>query len=234
MSAPKNLLLLAIDLDATVGDARSVAEFALAAGTEVEVLVVLAPDLGTFGFRPIEQSDAEPPPSFDRTAANATLTSMTTALEALGIVARSRLVSGPTVETIIERADEIDALAIAIIDRQHGLRHRLLMGSVGQSLLKHSHRPVLVVPAAAIGDTETGLLAAIDRMIHVIDRPEVGGDLADLRSAAEAHRNDPESEANRHQLLDRLRDPAHRFETDHPSLVRAINDVAYYLSGMGL
>ncbi len=167
-------------------------------------------------------------------AATTVLGAIAAGFDALGVATNTIVVKGPTIERIIGRSDAIDAALISIIGRRHRLGHRVLMGSVGQGLLKYSHRPVLVVPAAAEGTVDTGLMAAIDQMIHVIDRTEVDDEFVDLRTAAEAKRDDPSSEGTSLQLLARLREAAHHFETDHPALVRAVNDVAYYLSGMGV
>ncbi len=50
MSNLKTMFLLAIDLEATVADARPIAELALASDAEVELLHVVAPAIGSFGL----------------------------------------------------------------------------------------------------------------------------------------------------------------------------------------
>ncbi len=56
---------------------------------------------------------------------------------------------GATLDQILEVADRIDAEVIAVGSHGHGGMHDLLVGSVSKALLKHSARPVLVVPVRA-------------------------------------------------------------------------------------
>jgi nucleotide-binding universal stress UspA family protein len=56
--------------------------------------------------------------------------------------------AGPIGEEILRIADEIDAAVIVLGSRGlHGLE-QLLAGSVSRDVVRHSHRPVLVVPPA--------------------------------------------------------------------------------------
>ncbi len=54
------------------------------------------------------------------------------------------------------------------------------------------------------------------------------------QEAAVAQMADPDSEDQKRDLGLRLRDSIERFESAHPTLIQAINDVSYYLSGSGL
>jgi nucleotide-binding universal stress UspA family protein len=65
--------------------------------------------------------------------------------EAHGVEYDLRLVSGLTVETIIDTADEIDAELIAVGSNRHGAVATAFFGSVSTELLKRCRRPVLVV-----------------------------------------------------------------------------------------
>ena len=56
------------------------------------------------------------------------------------------LVMGPTEDKILEEAERIDAGLIVVGSHGHGKLHHLLLGSVSEHLLKHSPRPVVVVP----------------------------------------------------------------------------------------
>ncbi len=149
------------------------------------------------------------------------------------------LTAGPVVDTILATAAQTNAELIAIIGHKHNVAHRLLLGSVASTILKAANQPVLVLPASAVPEDHPGVETAVDRLLEVIDRPEpglgsdLGNELLNLREAAAELRDEEEGESQetrRTTLLDLL----HRFETDHPSLTRAINDVAYYLSGTGI
>lgn len=61
-----------------------------------------------------------------------------------------KLVAGFDYETILDIADQIDAVLIAVGSNRHGSLGTAFFGSVSRELLKRSNRPVLVVhPAAA-------------------------------------------------------------------------------------
>jgi nucleotide-binding universal stress UspA family protein len=67
-------------------------------------------------------------------------------LEADGLEVLPLLEMGATVECILGVADRVDAAVIAVGTHGHGAMHHLLLGSVSETLLKQSRRPVLVVP----------------------------------------------------------------------------------------
>ncbi len=159
--------------------------------------------------------------------------------EQTGMETVVHLSAGPVVDTILATAAETNAELIAIVGHKHNVAHRLLLGSVASTILKAANQPVLVLPASTAAESHPGVETAVDRLLEVIDRPEpglgsdLGIELLQLREAAAELRDEPDNESQenrRKSLLDVL----HRFETDHPSLTRAINDVAYYLSGTGI
>ena len=160
------------------------------------------------------------------------------ALVERGIEAESRVLAGPPVDVIVATAESVDAGLIVVVGRRHEIDGRIVMGSVTSSLLKVTDRPVLVLPAGA-GPSRPGFTAAVERLLDLIDRPADGNDPDDesrdeLRRAATARLPPPPTEAARRRLDQRLRDALHRFETDHPSLTQAIDDVAHHLSAMGI
>jgi nucleotide-binding universal stress UspA family protein len=55
--------------------------------------------------------------------------------------------SGTVAEEILNQADAIDADLIAMGTHGHGAMYNLLVGSTTKGVLKHSKRPVLLVPA---------------------------------------------------------------------------------------
>lgn len=159
-----------------------------------------------------------------------------------GIDTRTATLVGPPVDVILAEAEAVQAAVIVMIARRHDLHGRPMLDSVTSALLKVVDRPVLVLPSGP-GPARPGFVAAVDRLVDLIDR--TGGDqpdseradefeqLAELRQAA-LDRLPAESEPDRSRLDQRLRDALHRFETDHPTLTAAINDVAYHLSGLGI
>jgi len=58
------------------------------------------------------------------------------------------LVMGQTVEKILDEAERLDASTIVIGSHGHGRLHHLLLGSVSEGVLRHTTRPVVVVPVA--------------------------------------------------------------------------------------
>ena len=63
-----------------------------------------------------------------------------------GIAATALLVQGATVETIVEKASELEVDIIVIGSHGRGAMHQLLMGSVSEGVIRHSRCPILVVP----------------------------------------------------------------------------------------
>jgi len=63
-----------------------------------------------------------------------------------GLEVTPLLLQGPTVETILEEADDINADMIVAGSHGHGMMYDLFVGSVSRELLKKSKRPVLIVP----------------------------------------------------------------------------------------
>ncbi len=72
------------------------------------------------------------------------------------------------------------------------------------------------------------LIGAIDA--HEADEPALG----ELRAAADKQLVEPDHSEQRRDLAGRVKHAVEMFETELVALVRAINDVSYYLSGMGL
>lgn len=67
-------------------------------------------------------------------------------LRKTGLDVTALLVHGPTVETILKEASDLDVDVIVVGSHGRGAMHQLLVGSVSEGLLHKSRRPVLVVP----------------------------------------------------------------------------------------
>ncbi len=63
-----------------------------------------------------------------------------------GLEATALLVHGPTVETILKEASDLDADMIVAGSHGRGAVFQLLVGSVSEGLLRKSRCPVLIVP----------------------------------------------------------------------------------------
>ena len=78
------------------------------------------------------------------------LASLASRLEEEGVQVRPRLLMGPTVEVILDLATEVDAGWIVVASHGRGGLVHLLLGSISEGLVRHSTRPVVVVPARAV------------------------------------------------------------------------------------
>ena len=67
-----------------------------------------------------------------------------------GLKATLREPTGPVVKEILREADRCMADLIVMGTHGHGAMYNLLVGSVTEGVLKHSTRPVLLVPTARI------------------------------------------------------------------------------------
>ena len=63
-----------------------------------------------------------------------------------GLDATALLVHGPTVETILKEASDLDVDMIVVGTHGRGEMHGLLVGSVSKGILQKSIYPVLVIP----------------------------------------------------------------------------------------
>ena len=70
-------------------------------------------------------------------------------LRSEGLDVHSRVIQGPAAETILEEAERLSADLIALGSHGHGAVYHLLLGSVGEGVVKQASCPVLVVPIRA-------------------------------------------------------------------------------------
>jgi nucleotide-binding universal stress UspA family protein len=63
-----------------------------------------------------------------------------------GFNAEAFLVQGPTVDTILERAEHLDADLLVLGSHGHGAAYRALLGSISGGVLHRATVPVLIVP----------------------------------------------------------------------------------------
>ncbi|MDA3038499.1 MAG: universal stress protein [Actinomycetota bacterium] len=227
MPGPRSIMV-AVDLPASANQLASVAELATACGWPVRLVHVAAPASAFIGFD-------EPGGAYDEEARAAKiqresdeLEAMAESLREMGVTTGAAVLTGPTVEVLVKEAEQHNAAMIVLTDYRHRTAHRVVFGSVASSLLKVAPVPVLVVPQGE-GTTDPGLSAAVERLLDVIERQEPTPELTALKIQAEEQLGSgPEPGKGW------MRDGIHHFETDHPSLIRALCDVGYYLSGTGI
>lgn len=92
--------------------------------------------------------------------------------------------------------------------------------------------------------TSPELRDALANLIEAIDEAGPSNDSGQLRQMATDRLDrldrvangvdDAEDEEDHEGPIEALRDALHRFETDHPVLTSAINNVSHYLSGLGI
>lgn len=63
-----------------------------------------------------------------------------------GIKARSDLIHGPVVKTILDEARNFEADLIVVGSQSHGFLYRTFIGSVSDGVLRNSPCPVMIVP----------------------------------------------------------------------------------------
>ena len=142
-------------------------------------------------------------------------------------------------------------------------RHGRPIGICGQApsdypefarfLVEQGIDSISVTPDAAIRTLGTvqdvEYRAAVGRLVEVIDSNGENESTEDLRRAAVgelerqagsdgqammARTAATDEDEERRNPAEYLVDALHRFETDHPLLTKAVNDVSHYLSGMGI
>ncbi len=217
--------LVGIDLPAVPADLDAVAATALVSGWDVVLVHVVEPvhplSFGSAG-------EENPDPDADPRPRETELADAAQALSDRGLtVVTQEVVFGAAVEELLKASQAHECEVISLVARTHDAEHRTVLGSVLSSLLKTADVPVLVLPDPQ--RVKAGA-AAVDQLFDAAERAGTDVDLDAVRQAAAAHRADPEDEEASH----RLRGAIVEVQTDHPALTRAINNVGYYLSGLGM
>lgn len=63
-----------------------------------------------------------------------------------GVQADAFMIQGPTVEKIIEESKRLKAEYVVMGSHGHGALYDLVVGSVSEGVMRHSPRPVVIVP----------------------------------------------------------------------------------------
>lgn len=222
-------ILIGFDEQTSMDELDPVVEMVKATGWKVHLLYVTAPDLADVeGVGDGSEASDEPA---ERLAA------CVDRLLDDGIDAEPHVIDGPVIETILGCADEWQAETIVVVGRTHPVGDRAALGSTASALLRIADRPVLVIPAVAVADrgllAEQGYRSSLEQLVELLERTGAEN-RAELRAALDEGLSEPVAPDRQPHLGRRLKKALEQFETDHPSLIRVVNDVSYYLSGMGI
>jgi len=139
-------VLVSIDFSA-VTDAQIEAVDKLASpGREIHLLHVTEPDPSFVGLE-AGPEEVQQQVANELQRARDELDALAGRLRAKGHAVQTRLVPGPTVQTILEQAEKLDAELIVMGSHGRGKLFDLLVGSVSAGVIRESRVPVLVVPA---------------------------------------------------------------------------------------
>jgi nucleotide-binding universal stress UspA family protein len=139
-------LLVAIDLSPiTQKVLDTVKIIAVKTNPKIWIVHIVAPDPDFIGW------DVGPQTERDFVAQkfqekHKTLQKIARDLKEEGLNVTPLLLQGPTVETILEEADDIDADMIITGSHGKGMMYNIFVGSVSKEVLNHSKRPVLIIP----------------------------------------------------------------------------------------
>ncbi len=146
-------ILLAIDGSEPSFTAVAVAKgLTLPAGSEIELLTVVADDRWTYGPWPIPaMAHAQRDLERAQREVLARLEGIATALAADGRTIRTMVRQGRAASEIVREADRFGAGLILLGARGHGAVDRILVGSVSSEVVDQADCPVLVVRAPGLG-----------------------------------------------------------------------------------
>lgn len=141
-------ILAAVDFsdvtDAVLNHAAALAE---AFGAKVYVIHVAAPEPSFVTYAPGPQHERDFRADELRDE-HRKIQEYATALQERKIAAEALLVSGETINKLLEEADNLKADTIVIGSHGHGALYELLVGSVTDGILRKANRPVTIVPAS--------------------------------------------------------------------------------------
>lgn len=79
---------------------------------------------------------------------HAHLLAISSKLRSAGIDAQALLVKGDAAKLITEKADDLGVEMIILGSHGHGLLHKVLLGSVSESVIRHARCNITIVPAS--------------------------------------------------------------------------------------
>lgn len=139
--------------DATAHVAREAGRLAKALGAKIVVLHVEPPEPAFVGYEPGPQTVRDTVASEVKENHEA-LHAVRDQLRDTGVDTDALLIQGPTVEKIIEEAKRLEAEYIVMGSHGHGALYDLVVGSVSDGVMRHSPRPVVIVPVGKTPQAE--------------------------------------------------------------------------------
>jgi nucleotide-binding universal stress UspA family protein len=146
MGAAMKTLIVPVDFsDTTDAVIHAAIEMGSAFGAKVWLLHVAEPEPDFVGYSvgPKEVRDSIADALH---AERDDLAALTEKVRAAGVDADHTMVQGPTVESIVHKAKDLDADLIVMGSHGRGAVLRAILGSVSQGVLHQARRPVLIVP----------------------------------------------------------------------------------------
>jgi nucleotide-binding universal stress UspA family protein len=139
-------LLVTIDFSAVTDAQIDIVDSLASPDREIHLLHVTEPDPSFVGLA-AGPEEVQHQVANELRRAQAELDALADRLRAKGHAVDTLLVPGPTVQTILEQAEKLDADVIVMGSHGRGKLFDLVVGSVSAGVIRKSPVPVLVVPA---------------------------------------------------------------------------------------
>jgi nucleotide-binding universal stress UspA family protein len=139
-------LLVTIDFSAVTDAQLEIASQLAGPNREIHLLHVTEPDPSFVGLA-AGPEEVQHQVAVELQRAHDDLEALADRLRGRGHAVRSLLVPGPTVQTILEQAEKLDADLVVMGSHGRGKLFDLVVGSVSAGVIRKSSVPVLVVPA---------------------------------------------------------------------------------------
>lgn len=139
-------LLVSIDFSSVTDALLEIVDRLASPKREIHLLHVTEPDPSFVGLA-AGPEEVQHQVANELQRARDELDALADRLRAKGHAVQTRLVPGPTVQTILEQAEELDADLIVMGSHGRGKLFDLVVGSVSAGVIRESRVPVLVVPA---------------------------------------------------------------------------------------
>jgi len=139
-------VLVSIDFSAVTDAQLEIVDRLASPGREIHLLHVTEPDPSFVGLE-AGPEEVQQQVASELQRAHDELDALADRLRANGHAVRTLLVPGPTVQTILEQAEKLDAELIVMGSHGRGKLFDLVVGSVSAGVIRKSPVPVLVVPA---------------------------------------------------------------------------------------
>ena len=139
-------LLVALDFSAVAEDQLEIVGRLAKPNREVYLLHVAEPDPSFVGYE-AGPDEVRHDVAVEFKREHEQLHAMADRLREQGHQVNALMIQGPTVKTILEQADKLDAEVIVVGSHGRGKLFDLVVGSVSAGVIRKSPVPVLVVPS---------------------------------------------------------------------------------------